>query len=172
VEPEDFTRWLEVQIMLNAIDTLYQEHLYAMDALRYGVQLRAYGQKDPLMEYKQEAYTMFGTLMDSIKQNIITNMFRSADRVNALNQQLAKAPIKEEHDNLEQFASTGNSASRGGQEARSGDQAAIAAGSKGGGVQAPPRRKPRTMRRDAPKVGRNAPCPCGSGKKYKQCCGK
>ncbi len=176
VEPEDFTRWLEIQIMLNAIDTHYQEHLYAMDALRYGVQLRAYGQRDPLVEYKQEAYAMFGELMDNIKDRIINNMFRSASRLTSLNQSMAKAPRQASHTSLGQFADV--------QGAQSGRPAAAAAGEGAGGggaggggagggtaVKRPPSR-PKTVRRDAPKVGRNDPCPCGSGKKYKQCCGR
>ncbi len=172
VEPPDFTRWLEVQVMLNAIDTLYQEHLYAMDALRYGVQLRAYGQKDPLIEYKQEAYAMFGELMESIKEKIIGNMFRSAARVTALNQMLTQAPRREEHATLGQFAGMTGGAQPGQDEAAAAGNRPATGGSATATLEMPPRARPRTIRREAPKVGRNDPCPCGSGKKYKQCCGR
>ena len=68
---------LERYIILNAIDRLWQEHLYAMDALREGVYLRGYAQKDPLIEYKTEAYDMFVELMANIKNEVLNNLFRS-----------------------------------------------------------------------------------------------
>jgi preprotein translocase subunit SecA len=161
-EPEELTRWLEQQIMLNAIDRLYQEHLYAMDALRQGVQLRAYGQKDPLIEYKQEAYAMFGELMTNIKERVLSNMFKSTANLTALRESMAHQPQKEEHASLGQFAGIGTPHP---QQAASGGAAP--------GVMPPPQpQRPRTMRRATPKVGRNDPCPCGSGKKFKQCCGQ
>ena len=76
-EQADALKMLERYILLNAIDRLWQEHLYAMDGLREGVYLRAYGQKDPLVEYKSEAYKMFVELMDRIRGEMLTNLFRS-----------------------------------------------------------------------------------------------
>lgn len=146
-------RWVERQIMLNAIDKLYQQHLYAMDDLRQAVALRAYGQRDPLVEYKQEAYSMFSDLLDAVKEQVLANMFRSATTLAAFEQALSSLPQQEQHDILGQFA--------GAQQAAGGETEA-----------GPARPQPVTVRRSQPKVGRNDPCPCGSGKKYKQCCGR
>jgi preprotein translocase subunit SecA len=159
-ETEESIRWLERQIMLTAIDRLYQEHLYAMDALRQGVMLRAYGQRDPLVEYKQEAYGMFSDLMEDIKDQILSTMFRSATNVAAFQQLLAGTPQEEHHDVLGQFA---------GVLPEGGGEAPQQQG--GGHVMRPQMPAGVTVRRRMPKVGRNDPCPCGSGKKYKQCCG-
>jgi preprotein translocase subunit SecA len=144
---------LERYITLGAIDRLWQEHLYGMDGLREGVYLRAYGQKDPLIEYKQEAYKMFEELMGSIKDEVLHNLFRSTSNIMAFEQFLS---------NLPQFLSAP-------------DESTI-----GGGTAAPapePEAQPDVQinlpqRREVPKVGRNEPCPCGSGRKYKDCCGK
>jgi preprotein translocase subunit SecA len=145
---------LERYITLTAIDKLWQEHLYAMDGLREGVYLRAYGQKDPLIEYKQEAFKMFEQLMASIKDEVLHNLFRSSSSVRAFEEFLA---------NLPQFLSAP-------------DESHINAG-----VGAEPEPQPPAepedevampIRREEPKIGRNEPCPCGSGKKYKDCCGK
>jgi preprotein translocase subunit SecA len=76
--PLEAITWLERFIMLNGIDSLYQDHLYAMDALRQSVHLRSYGQRDPLVEYKQEAYKLFDGLMTAIKENICLNAYRLA----------------------------------------------------------------------------------------------
>ncbi len=144
-------RWLERQIMLNAIDGLYQEHLYAMDMLRQGVMLRSYGQRDPLVEYKQEAYGIFVELMDTIQEQVCTNVFRSATTMAALTESLAAMPQQEIHDQFGQFDGFPGLTPEE-------DGAELPAVT--------------TFRRQTPKVGRNEPCPCGSGKKYKQCCGR
>ena len=83
---------LERYIILNAIDRLWQEHLYAMDALREGVYLRAYAQKDPLIEYKAEAYDMFIELMANIKNEVLHNLFRSTSNLQAFENFLATLP--------------------------------------------------------------------------------
>src|SRR5205085_1811038 len=85
-------RSLERHIILNAIDRLWQEHLYAMDSLREAVYLRAYGQKDPLIEYKNEAYEMFVELMANIKNEVLHNLFRSTSNILAFEQFLATLP--------------------------------------------------------------------------------
>jgi preprotein translocase subunit SecA len=145
---------LERYITLGAIDRLWQEHLYGMDGLREGVYLRAYGQKDPLIEYKQEAYKMFEALMGSIKDEVLSNLFRSTSNIMAFEEFLS---------NLPQFLSAP-------------DESTIP-----GGATAAPEPQPDAepevqlnlpVRREIPKVGRNEPCPCGSGRKYKDCCGK
>jgi preprotein translocase subunit SecA len=139
----------ERRLILVAIDKQWQEHLYEMDSLREGVSLRAQGQKDPLVEYKNEAYTLFVTLMDAIKQEALQNLFRSAANLEAILKQLHSAAI---------YADQGD--------AISSDDSAD---------EAPrlklnlPKRKPSFVIEN---VGRNAQCPCGSGNKFKQCCGK
>ena len=147
--PEAITN-LERYITLSAIDKLWQEHLYGMDGLREGVYLRAYGQKDPLIEYKQEAFKMFEVLMGSIKDEVLHNLFRSTSNVMAFEQFLANLPT---------FLSAP-------------DESAIGQGLT---PEAEPARAPEPaepVRREEPKVGRNEPCPCGSGRKFKDCCGK
>ena len=151
-EGEENLRWLERHIMLHAIDTLYQEHLYAMDALRHGVQLRSYGQRDPLVEYKQEAYGMFAELTDTIKEQVCSGMFRSAEAFVASQLQRSSAPRQEVHDQFDQFEGLAISLDDGEPE-----------GMLPPGV---------TVRRQQPKVGRNDKCPCGSGRKFKHCCGR
>jgi preprotein translocase subunit SecA len=155
-EPEAL-RYIERTIMLNAIDRLWQEHLYAMDGLRDAVHLRAYGQKDPLIEYKNEAYEMFTELMSSIKGEILHNMFRSTSNLLAFEQFLSQLPMHLLAPQLD--------GDQGGQQHQ---QAAPSSeeGEPGPSIQLSP------QRREMPKVGRNDPCPCGSGKKFKNCCGR
>lgn len=147
--PEAITN-LERYIMLSAIDKLWQEHLYGMDGLREGVYLRAYGQKDPLIEYKQEAFKMFEVLMGSIKDEVLHNLFRSTSNVMAFEQFLANLPT---------FLSAPDESSIGTGLNPEAEPAAL------------PEPAPEPVRAE-PKVGRNEPCPCGSGRKYKDCCGK
>jgi preprotein translocase subunit SecA len=91
-QPPEYLDHLERQIILTAIDRLWQEHLYNMDALREGVHLRAQGQKDPLVEYKNEAYALFETLMDSIKADALSNLFRSTASLDQFEQLLQSMP--------------------------------------------------------------------------------
>lgn len=147
-EPESL-KWLERNIILEAVDRLWQEHLYGMDHLRSSISLRAYAQKDPLIEYKHEAFKMFSELMAEINQEILNNMFRSASSLAAFENMLASLPQEMIHDQIDQF---GGAPEEYGEESGE-DNIQI------------------TFVRDEPKVGRNDPCPCGSGKKYKKCCG-
>src|SRR6202011_607242 len=93
LEETEAVAGLERYILLNAIDRLWQEHLYAMDGLREGIYLRSYGQKDPLVEYKAEAYDMFSQLMGSIKSEVLSNLFRSTTNLMAFEQFLATLPF-------------------------------------------------------------------------------
>src|SRR5438067_4224806 len=158
---------LERYIILNAIDRLWQEHLYAMDALREGVYLRSYAQKDPLIEYKTEAYDMFVELMANIKNEVLNNLFRSTSNLQAFENFLATLPqflLREE----------GPTALTAAADARIrhpvGAMAAVGGDGDGDGAGEVSIDLP--IRRSLPKVGRNEPCPCGSGKKYKNCCGR
>ena len=158
---------LERYIILNAIDRLWQEHLYAMDALREGVYLRGYAQKDPLIEYKTEAYDMFVELMANIKNEVLNNLFRSTSNLQAFENFLATLPqflLREE----------GPTAPTATADARIrhpvGAMATVGADGDGDGASEVSIDLP--IRRSLPKVGRNEPCPCGSGKKFKNCCGR
>jgi preprotein translocase subunit SecA len=158
---------LERYIILNAIDRLWQEHLYAMDALREGVYLRGYAQKDPLIEYKTEAYDMFVELMTNIKNEVLHNLFRSTSNLQAFENFLATLPqfLLREH---APTAPTANAPTRARQPQPVGAMAGVSVDGDGDGavsIDLP-------VRRSLPKVGRNEPCPCGSGKKYKNCCGR
>jgi preprotein translocase subunit SecA len=156
----------ERRMVLVAIDKQWQAHLYNMDALREGVGLRAQGQKDPLIEYKNEAYNLFITLMDAIKQEALTNLFRSASNLEDFLKQLHSQPRQ---------LQGGESALTGANMASSGSSGNIDASRLDDSGDAPalklnlPKRKPSFS---IETTGRNAPCPCGSGKKFKQCCGK
>ena len=158
---------LERYIILNAIDRLWQEHLYAMDALREGVYLRGYAQKDPLIEYKTEAYDMFVELMANIKNEVLNNLFRSTSNLQAFENFLATLPqfLLREH---APSAPTAGAESRIRQPV--GAMAGVVAGDGDGAGEGVSIDLP--IRRSLPKVGRNEPCPCGSGKKYKNCCGR
>jgi preprotein translocase subunit SecA len=158
---------LERYIVLNAIDRLWQEHLYAMDALREGVYLRSYAQKDPLIEYKTEAYEMFVELMANIKNEVLHNLFRSTSNLQAFENFLSTLPqfLLREHAPSSPTA-TGPVPGRHGERMSAGDGVST----NGDGAELKLDLAP--VRREVPKVGRNEPCPCGSGKKFKNCCGR
>jgi preprotein translocase subunit SecA len=170
-EESEAVSGLERYILLNAIDRLWQEHLYAMDGLREGIYLRSYGQKDPLVEYKAEAYDMFSQLMSSIKSEVLSNLFRSTTNLMAFEQFLATLPFGL---NAPDPALTGGVPRPPGpgpiprRENLGLSGAPTEANGDGEGeveLVIPQRQKTVT-------VGRNEPCPCGSGKKYKNCHGR
>jgi preprotein translocase subunit SecA len=137
-------RYLEKVIMLQSIDHHWKDHLLAIDQMREGIGLRGYGQKDPLIEYQKEGYQMFLEMLDRIKKDTVEKLFAI---------QIAKErDVKEMKMERKQtfVMSRGEAAPAGGGKTEDGK-----------GV---------TVRRDGKKVGRNDPCPCGSGKKYKRCC--
>ena len=158
---------MERQIILQAIDTHWQEYLRGIDAVRQGVGLRAYGQRDPLVEYKHEAYELFADLMDRIKDDVATRIFRSATSLGALESFLRALPRQAVHNDVSALGAAAASQPR--------TAGAPGAGTASGGadeaMQQALAQAATPMRRDQPKVGRNDPCPCGSGKKYKKCCG-
>ncbi|MGA1841203.1 MAG: preprotein translocase subunit SecA [bacterium] len=132
-------RHLEKMIMLSTIDTLWKDHLYAMDHLKEGIGMRGYGQKDPLIEYKKEGFDMFNEMIWMIKLQTVSHLFMIQS-------------VREEEEKERQR--------------RMKVQQQLEAAKKAGGVVVPQQRKKEK------KVGRNEPCPCGSGKKYKKCCGR
>jgi preprotein translocase subunit SecA len=148
---------LEQMIILQSVDEHWQEYLRNMDSLREGIGLRAYGQRDPLVEYKREAFNLFGDLMDRIKNEIAQNIFRTGSSMEALqgfwqslNKMMVSSRAQQDHASAMSLAKQ-------------------SAAQPGHG--APPVPAPQPIRRTGPEVGRNDPCPCGSGKKYKKCCG-
>lgn len=163
MEDEKSARMMERHVLLNCIDTHWQEYLRSMDELRHGVHLRAYGQRDPLIEYKREAFQMFEDLMAQIKHEIALSVFRSTTSMDSFESFVAKIPQTLVHD---QVSILGDNAAKGralaaGQSVNTAEVARSMLGSDAA-----------TVKRDAPKTGRNDSCPCGSGKKYKKCCGK
>ncbi len=151
---------IEKMILLNAIDRLWQEHLYALDALKEGVSLRTYGQKDPLIEFKQEAFSIFAELMNSINGEVLGNLFRSTQQLAAFEQFLAQVARQK----------SGEEAQQRDESEEEDDAAAPNPGRDGPRLIMPSAAaKPKPQ---LAKVGRNDPCPCGSGKKFKQCCGR
>jgi preprotein translocase subunit SecA len=151
----EMLRYLERMIMLQVVDSQWKDHLLAMDHLKEGIGLRGYGQKDPLIEYKREGFEMFEAMVERVKQQTIEFLYR-----------VQVAPT-------ESFAF---------------DEAHVALSAGGGDgdllSRPQPRSQPKLTERSlrpiaaaAPikvagkKIGRNEPCPCGSGRKYKKCCG-
>ena len=164
-ENPDALKEVERYTILSAIDKLWQEHLYEMDSLRYSIGLRAHGQRDPLIEYKAEAFKIFEELMVNIKTEICHNIFRSASSLLAFENFLRNVPQQTTHQATSAFA--GTTTGTGSTSARSGpSQGSDIVSEAAAAVE---KAKPVRV---GPKVGRNDPCPCGSGKKYKHCCGK
>ena len=163
-ENPDALKSVERFTILGAIDKLWQEHLYTMDGLRNSIGLRALGQRDPLIEYKAEAFKLFEDLMVNIKTEICHGIFRSASSLMAFENFLRKLPQRTEHQVSSAYGApppdAGATGSGAGANASDVVSEAAEALSKARPV------------RNAPKVGRNDPCPCNSGKKYKQCCGR
>jgi preprotein translocase subunit SecA len=154
---EQMVRYLERMILLQVIDTRWKDHLYAMDGLREGIGLRAYGQRDPLIEYQHEGYSMFMDMIDRIKEETLEYLFKvRAVKEEKEAQVFDFSRQKLVHEEKSQFE---------GVEPGPAQEAASYSGQL-------PEEKVATYKREEPKVGRNDPCPCGSGKKYKKCCGK
>jgi preprotein translocase subunit SecA len=152
---------VERYVVINAIDQHWQEHLTEMEELRRSIGLRSYGQKDPLVEYKGEAYRFFEELMTNVRLQICTQLFRSASNLSSFENMLSILAR--------------NARTQGPETAAPPTRPPPAAANGSVPPGAPPEpelRLPKvTLRRDTPKVGRNDPCPCGSGKKYKHCHG-
>ena len=177
-EDQEVLPYMERGVFLQVIDREWQDYLRAMDDLRTGVNLRAYGQRDPLVEYKKEAFGMFETLMSTIKTKVVSAEFRSATaaRMQAM---LAAAPVRASTNRAAFDAEEPGAEGRaGGAKAKSSESMTIGdvfasmmsrPPAPGGAASAMPGFAPA---RPAAAVGRNDPCPCGSGKKYKKCCGR
>ncbi len=152
-------RSMEKMVFLNTIDVKWKDHLYAMDQLRGSVGLRAYGQRDPILEYKREGFEMFQMMFASIYQEVAELVFKLRP---VLQQTRMKGVFDSVPQNLihNDFSSLDRNQVQAAAPQAFGAQKAEEAPS-----------KPQPVQRSGEKVGRNDPCPCGSGKKYKKCCG-
>ncbi|MBY6205173.1 preprotein translocase subunit SecA [Halomonas denitrificans] len=159
-------RHFEKAVMLQVLDQQWKEHLASMDYLRRGIGLRAHAQKKPQQEYKREGFEMFTEMLASMRYEVVRILSRvqvkSDEDVEAVDQQRRRErPMEFRHQDARAAAAQGRPA------------AAVAGATPGvGPAAAPPGQTPDTFVRDGRKIGRNEPCPCGSGKKYKQCHGK
>lgn len=145
---EDVLRQFEKAVMLQNLDSHWKEHLAAMDHLRQGIHLRGYAQKNPKQEYKRESFELFSEMLEALKLEVITILSR------------VKVRAEEDVEKVEEQRRQADDVPKNYQH----ESASAAPGAA--------KAKPQTEVRDGPKVGRNDPCPCGSGKKYKQCHGK
>ncbi|AKS42720.1 preprotein translocase subunit SecA [Wenzhouxiangella marina] len=148
-------RQFEKAVMLSILDQQWKEHLASMDYLRRGISLRSFAQKKPQQEYKREGFEMFTEMLDSMKHEVMKVLARvqvkGQDDVSAVDAQRRETPMQFQHADAQGGSPQPQRAPDG---------------------QPQPQLKPDTVVRDGRKVGRNEPCPCGSGKKYKQCHGK
>ena len=158
----EMLRRVERDVMLQIVDTQWKDHLYSLDHLKEGIGLRGYAQKDPLVEYKRESFELFQAMKERIDNEMIRYLWRlrpilqgeGTEAGRPAPRQRAPVTLNDPGAGASVFAN-GPTAGRRPQPARiGGDDAAV-----------------RTVRRDSPKVGRNDPCPCGSGRKYKKCHG-
>ena len=156
----EMMRQLEKHLMLNVLDQSWKEHLARMDYLRQGIHLRGYAQKQPKQEYKRESFELFSEMLDKVKRDLVTLLarvrIRSEDEVAKLEEEERRRQQAQADRLRFQHESAGG---------YSADEEAAQVLAEQAGQAAP-------VTRDAPKVGRNEPCPCGSGKKYKHCHGQ
>ncbi len=167
----DTLRQVERQVMLRIIDQRWREHLEEMDYLQAGVNLRAMGQMDPLTEWQREGFEMFGTMMTGIAQDFVKYVMHVQVVQNADQQPVVGAAEPAPVQNLQTSSSDDVQASGFDRAARA--VAADAAGLPANAAEEPAPKKQETVVKDAfDKTPRNAPCPCGSGKKFKNCHGE
>ncbi|MFA0224552.1 preprotein translocase subunit SecA [Vibrio splendidus] len=147
-------RNFEKSVMLQTLDGLWKEHLAAMDHLRQGIHLRGYAQKNPKQEYKRESFELFEGLLDVLKTDVVTIL----SKVRVQQQEEVEKMEAQRQAQAEQAARRAQAQHATAENQLADDEADAVS--------------PQTVVRDERKVGRNEPCPCGSGKKYKQCHGK
>jgi preprotein translocase subunit SecA len=146
--PENFVQ-LQRYILLSVLDAQWKDHLLVLDHLKEGIGMRAYGQRDPLVEYKRESFNLFQEMMERIEDQVVQYLYR-VDLVQAAPER--RRPVQRAT-------------------AVKADATGLAGGERPEAKHSPTAGPPTTVRRTTPKVGRNDPCPCGSGKKYKKCHG-
>jgi preprotein translocase subunit SecA len=141
-------RQLERYLILSVVDAQWKDHLLALDHLKEGIGMRAYGQRDPLVEYKRESFDLFQEMMERVEDQVVQYLYR----VELVQQAPERRPRQVAH-----------------RESKA--EASALQGERREAQHSPTAGPPTTVRRSTPKVGRNDPCPCGSGKKYKKCHG-
>jgi preprotein translocase subunit SecA len=170
--PADILRRVERDIMLQLVDAQWKDHLYSLDHLKEGIGLRGYGQRDPLVEYKKESYALFMAMKDRIDEEIVRYLWRLTPVMNEEGEAEPPPPPRPAPRRPSQITLSGP--------ANNPAPSPFGAINTGATANADaPTRPPRVggddtvrqAKRDEPKVGRNDPCPCGSGKKYKKCHG-
>ena len=139
----DGMRYLERVLLLQVVDTHWKEHLLNLDHLKEGIGLRGYGQKNPLQEYKKEGFEMFSAMIETIREKTLSTLFRI--KIASEDEVDRDAMEKRKREQREMRLSRGRDEEKAAQQ---------------------------PLKREGEKVGRNSPCPCGSGKKYKKCCGR
>jgi preprotein translocase subunit SecA len=162
-------RQIEKAVMLQTLDTQWKDHLAQMDYLRQGIHLRGYAQKNPKQEYKREAFEMFSAMLASIKQDVVKTLARMQLQMpeDILPQSPSTSQFQFKHETFEGLPAAAKQAPQPeADKAHQARAAATAGGPAGDDSQTQP------FVREGRKVGRNEPCPCGSGKKFKQCCGR
>ncbi len=159
---------IEKVMFLNVLDQYWREHLAAMDYLRLGIHLRGYAQKDPKQEYKREAFGMFSEMLARFKHQVVSVLAKGEIRSES---EIAALVASRRRERPMQFQHEAAPTPMGETAAVAADGAA-APGGRPVPTAPPAPARPVTVTRDQPKVGRNEPCPCGSGKKFKQCHGK
>ncbi len=157
------TRELERHLYLYTLDEHWREHLHELDNLKGGIGLRAYGQRDPLIEYKKEAFSAFETMMGETREEFVSRFFRVQLQPAAAQEVIAEAPPAPK----QMVAQHAEAQAFGGVTAPAGEDAPAAPAR--GAAPPPPMPQPIQPVRQGPRVGRNDPCWCGSGKKYKKC---
>ncbi|WP_286070964.1 preprotein translocase subunit SecA [Stenotrophomonas sp. 57] len=156
---EETMRALEKHVMLTVLDQSWKEHLARMDYLRQGIYLRGYAQKQPKQEYKKEAFELFSDMLENVKREVVTLLSRVRIRSDEEVQALEAAERQQVEARLSQS------------QFRHQDAGSYSADEEAAQVEAE-RQGVAQLQRDEPKIGRNDPCPCGSGKKYKHCHGQ
>ena len=148
---------MERMILLRVVDNMWMDHIDAMDQLKSGIGLRALGHQDPAAAYAQEGFDMFEAMIAAIQEDTVKYCYNVTVETRTERRAVVQISQASKSDYVEDDTA----------------RAMQGQGQLPEGAQVPEReKKPETVRRDAPKIGRNDPCPCGSGKKYKNCCGK
>ena len=165
----EILRRIERDIMLQIVDGQWKDHLYSLDHLKEGIGLRGYGQRDPLVEYKKESFALFQAMKERIDDEMVRYLWRLRPVIESETGEARAPEVRQPQRKPPQITMNQPRAT-------SPLDSLAQAASSGDGPPLPPRSggddaTPRTVRRDEPKVGRNDPCPCGSGKKYKKCHG-
>ncbi len=147
IEGDEISQQIARWVLLRAIDRNWQNQLTEMEDLRQSIGLRGYGQKDPLIEYKTEAYHFFESMVVQMRQDVCFQLFRSSTQPENIDALIQKISQRIHFSSADEATDVGT-------------------------VKSKPVELPKPVKRDLPKVGRNDVCPCGSGKKFKKCCGK